>query len=53
MPLGHTIVTLDGSEPTIESELYKIPFTINRSQTVTAAAFRDGKQIGESRVKRF
>ena len=45
--------TLDGSEPTIESELYKIPFTINRSQTVTAAAFRDGKQIGESRVKRF
>jgi hexosaminidase len=45
--------TLDGSEPTIDSPKYEIPFSINRSQTVTAAAFRDGKQIGESRVKRF
>ena len=45
--------TLDGSTPTIESPLYKIPFTINRSQIVSAAAFRDGQQIGEIKSKRI
>ena len=31
----------------------EIPFSINRSQTVTAAAYRDGRQIGEIKSKRF
>lgn len=45
--------TLDGSVPTADSPKYEIPFSINRSQTVTAAAYRDGRQIGEIKSKRF
>lgn len=45
--------TLDGSEPNKESQLYELPFVINRSQLVTAAAFRNGKQIGVTKTKRF
>ena len=45
--------TLDGSAPTIESPKYEIPFSINRSQVVSAQAFRDGKPIGEVRTKRI
>ena len=45
--------TLDGSAPTINSTLYELPFVINRSQTVSAAAFRDGCQIGEVKSKRI
>ena len=45
--------TLDGSVPTADSPKYEIPFTINRSQTVTAVAIRDGRQIGEIKSKRF
>jgi len=45
--------TLDGTEPTSQSQLYTLPFVINRSQIVTAAAFRGGKQIGQTKTKRF
>lgn len=45
--------TLDGSVPTGESLLYDGPFVVNRSQTVSAAAFRDGVRIGEIKSKRF
>jgi hexosaminidase len=45
--------TLDGSVPTADSPKYEIPFSINRSQTVTAAAYRNGRQIGEIKSKRF
>ena len=45
--------TLDGSEPTMASPLYEMPFVINRQQTVTARAFRDGRPIGEPRHKSF
>ena len=45
--------TLDGSAPTAESALYSGPFVINRQQTVTAAAFRGGKQIGTTKHKNF
>ena len=45
--------TLDGSEPTMASARYEMPFVINRQQTVTARAFRDGRPIGEPRHKSF
>lgn len=45
--------TLDGSVPTIDSPKYEIPFSINRSQTVSALAFRDGKPVGDVRTKRW
>lgn len=45
--------TLDGSVPTLDSPKYEIPFSINRSQTVTAAAFRNGSQIGDVKSSRF
>ena len=45
--------TLDGSAPTAASLLYEGPFAINRQQRVTAAAFRNGKQIGNIKYKDF
>jgi len=45
--------TLDGSEPTLSSAKYETPFVINKSQKVTAAAFRAGKQIGKTMKKSF
>ena len=45
--------TLDGSVPDASSPVYDKPFVINRQQTVTAAAFRNGKIIGEIRTKHF
>ena len=45
--------TLDGSEPTAASPVYEGPFVINRQQRVTAAAYRDGKRIGEIKYKDF
>lgn len=45
--------TLDGLAPTIDSPKYEIPFSINRSQVVSAQAFRDGKPVGEVRTKRI
>jgi len=45
--------TLDGSAPTAESMLYDRPFVINRSREVSAAAFRDGRIIGEVKTKKY
>lgn len=45
--------TLDGSEPTESSEVYSVPFVINRSQEVKAAAFRNGGKIGVEKEKIF
>jgi hexosaminidase len=45
--------TLDGSVPTMDSPKYEIPFSINRAQTVSALAFRDGKPVGDVRTKRW
>ena len=45
--------TLDGSVPTIDSPVYGIPLSINRSQVVSALAFRDGKPVGDIRTKRW
>lgn len=45
--------TLDGSAPTASSPKYEMPFVINRQQKVTAAAFRDGRQIGDTKYKSF
>jgi hexosaminidase len=45
--------TLDGSQPTKESPIYDRPFSINRSQIVTALAIRDGRQIGNIKTKHF
>jgi hexosaminidase len=45
--------TLDGSTPTVASPVYEGPFAINRQQRVTAAAFRNGKMIGDIRYKEF
>ncbi len=36
--------TLDGSEPTQQSTLYSAPFTIDRSLTVKARAFKEGME---------
>ena len=52
-PDAEIYYTLDGSIPTADSPKYEIPFSINRSQTVTAVAIRDGRQIGEIKSKRF
>ena len=45
--------TLDGSTPSEASPLYIGPFVINRQQTVTAGAFRNGKLIGKIKYKNF
>ena len=45
--------TLDGSAPTASSPVYEGPFAVNRQQRVTAAAFRNGKQIGKLKYKDF
>ena len=45
--------TLDGSTPTVSSPVYEGPFAINRQQRVTAAAFRNGKMIGDIKYKDF
>ena len=45
--------TLDGSAPTAASLLYEGPFAVNRQQRVTAAAFRNGKMIGDIKYKDF
>ena len=45
--------TLDGSEPTEKSILYKKPFVINKSVTVKAKAFEDEALPSFTAVKRF
>ncbi len=43
--------TLDGTEPTTSSKLYKKPFNVYRNTTIKAANFKDGKQIGKMSVQ--
>jgi hexosaminidase len=45
--------TTDGTEPTSNSPLYTLPFTINRSQVVKARAFRRGQALGNTTMKRY
>jgi hexosaminidase len=45
--------TLDGSEPTTKSTLYKKPFDVRRSVTVKAASFRNGKQVGKTTIQQI
>lgn len=45
--------TLDGTEPGLDSERYELPFVLTPQQTVRAAAFRNGKQIGETMLKSY
>ncbi|MBQ9474966.1 MAG: family 20 glycosylhydrolase [Bacteroidales bacterium] len=45
--------TLDGTAPTLKSPKFEQPFVVNRQQPVTAAAFRNGKQIGITKHKSF
>ena len=45
--------TLDGSDPTEQSERYELPFVINRSQKVRAVAIRNGNRIGNIKEKIF
>ncbi|WP_353140552.1 family 20 glycosylhydrolase [Pseudopedobacter sp.] len=43
--------TLDGTEPTANSKLYKEPFEIKLPQNIKAAAFRNGKRIGKVNMR--
>lgn len=45
--------TTDGSEPTISSPRYTLPFVVSPSQTIKAAGFRDGKLIGTRIIRKF
>ena len=50
---GEIHYTLDGSDPTIKSPLYKSPLTIRDPVTLKAALFYDKKQIGCGNSRRF
>ena len=41
--------TTDGSEPAADSQVYRLPFSINKQTVVKARGFRDGKPIGETK----
>ncbi len=43
--------TVDGSEPTLESLKYTVPFLVKDPSVIKAAGFRDGKRIGEVTVR--
>lgn len=45
--------SLDGSLPGADSHLYEGPFSINRSQSVSAVLVREGKTVGEIKTKRY
>ncbi len=45
--------SLDGSEPTLRSKLYKKPLTLKESALIRAQAFRDGEPYGEPTEKQF
>ena len=40
--------TMDGSEPTAASPLYEQPLLVKEAQTVNAATFSDGQQMGKT-----
>lgn len=43
--------TIDGSEPSLESLKYTVPFIIKDASVVKAAAYREGKRVGEVTVR--
>lgn len=43
--------TLDGSEPSPKSSLYKKTFSLYRSATIKAASFQNGKQVGKTSIQ--
>ncbi|HEY8400321.1 MAG TPA: FN3 associated domain-containing protein [Cytophagaceae bacterium] len=45
--------TIDGSEPSIHSLIYKEPFTINKTSTIKAKAFYEVKEAGETTTNTF
>lgn len=53
MPQAEIHYTLDGTEPTMESPLYKSPFTIGSSCILQAKSFMADKTASFTAVKRF
>jgi len=45
--------TVDGTEPSLSSTLYELPFVLTPQQVVKASAFRDGKQVGKTMFKTY
>ncbi|WP_018479437.1 beta-N-acetylhexosaminidase [Pontibacter roseus] len=45
--------TLDGTEPSTTSKEYTQPFTLNKTATIKAGSFVDGKLIGKVSTKTF
>lgn len=45
--------TTDGQEPTMQSKIFKKPFSVNKTTVVKAALFKDGKRIGPINSKEF
>ncbi|MBX0332678.1 family 20 glycosylhydrolase [Pontibacter sp. HSC-14F20] len=45
--------TLDGSEPNTRSQVYKGPFSLNKTATIKAGSFVDGKLVGKVSTRTF
>ncbi len=45
-PSGTIHYTLDGTEPTADSKVYRDPFEVDATTEIRAAVYRDGKRIG-------
>lgn len=45
--------TLDGSEPTTKSTLYKKPFDVRKSVTIKAAVFKNNQQAGKTSTQQI
>lgn len=49
----HIFYTIDGSEPSMDSKVYKKPFTLGRTAVVKAGVFREGKLKGKISKQKF
>src|SRR5690606_5127716 len=45
--------TLDGFEPNTRSQVYKGPFSLNKTATIKAGSFVDGKLVGKVSTRTF
>jgi hexosaminidase len=45
--------TLDGREPTAKSNLFKEPFILNKTSTIKAGVFKEGKLLGKISSQEF
>lgn len=52
-PKARIHYTIDGLEPKATSPVYETPLKVNQGETVRAAAFENGKQVGEQRKITF